>query len=59
MKVLKKFTKAREAGSVIFLVLLVLLVGSLNPAFLAPASLLSWNLTPRATSLQSTDPKII
>ncbi len=41
MKVLKKFTKAREAGSVIFLVLLVLLVGSLNPAFLAPASLLS------------------
>ncbi len=41
MNGLKKFLKAREAGSIIFLILLFFIVGCMNPAFLKPASLLA------------------
>ena len=37
----KKILKAREAGSLLFLILLVLLVGLINPDFWQPASLLN------------------
>ena len=40
MNIFKKFVKSREAGSVIFLVLLILIVGLINPAFLKASSLL-------------------
>lgn len=33
----KKILKAREAGSLLFLILLVLLVGLINPDFWQPA----------------------
>ncbi len=40
MNGVKKLLKARESGSLLFLVLLILLVGFINPSFWQPASLL-------------------
>ncbi len=41
MKYFKSFMKSREAGSVFFLIALILIVGIINPAFLEPSSLIS------------------
>lgn len=41
MNRVKKMMKAREAGSLLFLVLLILLVGLVNKDFWQPASLLN------------------
>jgi AI-2 transport system permease protein len=41
MKNLKKFLHARESGSIIFLIILYAIVGIINPAFLAPESLMA------------------
>lgn len=41
MEKVKKLLKAREAGSLLFLILLILIVGLVNPSFWAPTSLLN------------------